>query len=113
MLHDNKKKTIYYDNALIKVYDIPIFYLPRLAHPDPSVKRRTGFLPPTLINTKNLGSGFKVPFYIALDKDKDFTFTNKLYVDENPLHIGEYRQAFKDSNLILNMGYMLVCLLKT
>ena len=26
MLHDNKKKTIYYDNALIKVYDIPVFY---------------------------------------------------------------------------------------
>ena len=26
MLHDNKKKTIYYDNALIKVYNVPIFY---------------------------------------------------------------------------------------
>ena len=25
MLHDSKKKTIYYKNALIKVYDIPIF----------------------------------------------------------------------------------------
>ena len=23
MLHDNKKKTIYYDNAVVKVYDIP------------------------------------------------------------------------------------------
>ena len=28
MLHDNKQKTIYYDNAVIKVYDIPIFYFP-------------------------------------------------------------------------------------
>ena len=26
MLHDNKKKTIYYDNALVKIYDIPILY---------------------------------------------------------------------------------------
>ena len=105
MLHDNKKKTLYYDNALIKVYNVPIFYLPKLAHPDPSVKRRSGFLPATLINTKNLGSGFKVPYYVALDKDKDFTFTNKLYIDENPLLMGEYRQAFKNSDLILNMGY--------
>ena len=31
MLHDNKKKTIYYDNAVIKIYDIPIFYIPRLS----------------------------------------------------------------------------------
>ena len=31
MLHDNIK-TIYYDNALIKIYDIPVFYFPKLAH---------------------------------------------------------------------------------
>ena len=105
MLHDNKKKTIYYDNALIKVYNIPIFYLPRFAHPDPSVKRRSGFLPPTLTDTKNLGAGLSLPYYLALKKDKDFTFTNKLYVDENPLFMGEYRQAFKNSNLIIDMGY--------
>ena len=43
MLHDKKKKTIYYDNALIKVYDIPVFYSPKLSHPDPSVKRRSGY----------------------------------------------------------------------
>ena len=60
------KKTIYYDNALIKVYNIPIFYLPKLSHPDPSVKRRSGFLPPTLTDTKILGSGLSVPYYLAL-----------------------------------------------
>ena len=35
------KKTIYYDHAIIKVYDIPVFYLPKLSHPDPSVERRS------------------------------------------------------------------------
>ena len=105
MLHDNKKKTIYYDNALIKVYNIPIFYMPKLSHPDPTVERRSGFLPATLINTKNLGSGLTVPYYLNLNKDKDFTFTNKLFVNENPLFMGEYRQAFANSNLILDMGY--------
>ena len=48
MLHDNKK-TIYYDNAIIKVYDIPIFYFPKFSHPDPSVDRRSGFLPPSVL----------------------------------------------------------------
>ena len=43
MLHDSKKKTIFYDNALIKVYNIPVFYSPKLSS-DPSVKRRSGFL---------------------------------------------------------------------
>ncbi len=105
MLHDNKKKTIYYKNAVIKVYDIPIFFLPRLSHPDPSVDRRSGFLPPSFSDTKNLGSGLAVPYFLALDKDKDFTFTNKIYVNENPLFLTEYRQAFKNSNLIVDTGY--------
>ena len=38
MRHDNKKKTIYYDNAVIKFYKVPIFYIPKLNHPDPTVK---------------------------------------------------------------------------
>ena len=49
--------------------------------------------------------GLKLPYYFAIDEDKDFTLTNRLYLDENPLITGEYRQAFRRSNLIFNMGY--------
>ncbi len=105
MLHDEKKKTIFYDNAVIKVYDFPILYLPKLSHPDPSVKRRSGFLVPSFSDSKNLGEGLDISYFWALNKDKDFTFKNKLYVSENPLFLGEYRQAFEKSNLILDFGY--------
>jgi LPS-assembly protein len=70
MLHDNKKKTIYYDNAVIKIYDIPIFYFPKLSHPDPTVDRRSGFLPPTFSDTKNLGSQFQFLIFGLLIKIK-------------------------------------------
>ncbi len=105
MSHDKKKKTIYYDNALIKFYDFPIFYLPKLSHPDPTVDRRSGFLPPSFSDSKNLGSGFEIPYFWAVNKDKDFTISNKLYVSENPLFLGEYRQVFENSNLIFDFGY--------
>ena len=87
MLHDNKKKTIYYDNAIIKFYNIPIFYIPKLAHPDPSIERRSGFLPATLSDTKKSWDGYKGSLLFAIDKDKDFTFTNKFYADEHALHM--------------------------
>ena len=105
MLHDKKKKTIYYNNAVIKVYDFPILFLPKLSHPDPTVDRRSGFLVPSFSDSKNLGAGFDIPYFWALDKDKDFTLRNKLFASENPLFLGEYRQAFKKSNLILDFGY--------
>ena len=105
MLHDNKKKTIYYDNAVIKVYDIPIFYFPKLSHADPTVDRRSGFLPPSFSSSKNLGTGISVPYFFNLAGDKNFTFTNRIYASENPLFLGEYHQAFKNSNLLADFGF--------
>ncbi len=105
MKHDQSKKTIYYDNAVIKLYDFPIFYLPKLSHPDPSVDRRSGFLPPSFSDSKNLGSSFAIPYFWAPNKDKDLTITSKLFESEYPLFLSEYRQVFKKSNLILDLGY--------
>ncbi len=105
MLHNNKNKTIYYDNAVIKVYNIPIFYLPKLSHPDPTVERRSGFLPPSLSDTKNLGLGFSIPYFFAIEKDKNFTLTSRIFTSENPLFLGEYHQVFKDSSLLTDFGY--------
>jgi LPS-assembly protein len=105
MLHDNKKKTIYYDNAIIKIYDIPVFYFPRLSHPDPSVERRSGFLPPSISDTKNLGEGVSIPYFFDIASNKNFTLTSRLYGSENPLFYGEYHQALNDSFLMADFGY--------
>ena len=105
MLHDREEKTIYYDNALLKVYNIPIFYFPRLSHPDPTVDRRTGFLVPSFENTKNLGTGMSIPYFFAIDRDKNFTLNNRIYATENPLFMGEYHQAFKNSNFLADFGF--------
>ena len=103
--HDNLKKTVYYDNAVIKVYDVPILFLPKLAHPDPTVERRSGFLVPSYSDTKNLGSSINIPYFWAINNDKDLTIKNKLFVKEHPLFLGEYRQAFFNSDLTLDFGY--------
>ena len=105
MTHDKLSKTIYYENAVLKVYDIPIFYFPKLSHPDPSVDRRSGFLPPSFSDSKNLGAGFAIPYYWALNNEKDFTLTSRLFSSEHPLFLGEYRHAFRNSNLILDFGF--------
>ena len=77
--HDLAKKTIYYDNVILKIYDFPIFFSPKFSHPDPTVKRASGFLAPLLSNSTNLGSGFAVPYFFNIAGDNDFTLTPKLY----------------------------------
>ena len=105
MTHDKIKKTIFYDNTVLRVYNIPIFYFPKLAHPDPTVERRSGFLVPSFSDTKNLGLGINIPYFWAIDIDKDLTINNKLFASAHPLFLGEYRQVYKNSNLILDFGY--------
>ena len=105
MRHDKKSKTIYYDNTVLKIYNIPIFYFPYLSHPDPTVDRRSGLLPPTISDSKNLGAGVAIPYFWAMSKDKNFTLTNKIFIDENPLFNGEYHQAFKNSHLLADFGF--------
>ena len=105
MSHDTAKKTIFYKNILIKVYDVPVMYFPYFFHPDPTVKRRSGFLPPSFKNIKNLGASTAIPYFYAINDDKDITVTNKLFTEHHPLVLAEYRQAFKDSNLVIDLSY--------
>ena len=69
--YDKNKKQILYDNALIKVYDIPIIYFPKFFHPGPSVKRQSGFLMPQVIDSSSLGLSFKLPYYKVISENKD------------------------------------------
>ena len=61
------------------------FLFPKLSHPDPTVDRRSGFLVPSFQDTKNLGAAVSIPYFFNLAKDKNFTLTNQVYIDENPL----------------------------
>ncbi len=103
--HNTETKTVYYKNAVLRVYDFPIFYFPTFFHPDPTVKRRSGFLNPSLVDSSNLGFGIDIPYFWNIANDKDLTFTPKLFSSNKPLLLSEYRQDFKNSFLIVDTGY--------
>tara|TARA_Y100000590_G_scaffold455344_1_gene603828 strand:+ start:7534 stop:9969 length:2436 start_codon:yes stop_codon:yes gene_type:complete len=103
--HDKIKKNIYYKNAVLKLYDVPIFYFPRFYHPDPTVKRASGFLAPFFTDSTTVGTGFGLPYFWAISHDKDLTITPKTYANENILILNEYRQAFRNGFLTLDTSY--------
>ena len=82
-----------------------IFYFPFFSHPDPSVKRKSGFLNPTYGSSNNYGSWINVPYFRAIDIDKDFTFKPRIYLDDKLILQSEYRQAFENSYFITDFSY--------
>ena len=103
--HNKAKKTVYYDNAVLKIYDFPIFYFPKFFHPGPTVKRQSGFLFPTLQDNNTVGFSASTPYFWAISENRDMTITPKIYTKENLLVLHEYRHAFKDSFLLVDSSY--------
>ena len=102
--HDKLKKTIYYKNAWLEIYDTPIIYFPRFFHPDPTVKRQSGFLMPKFESSSSLGDSLSVPYFKVISDNKDLTFTPKIYSDNEGLFQNEYRQKNKNSSHIADFG---------
>ena len=97
--HNKKKKNISYKNVWLKVYDVPVVYFPKFFHPDPTVKRQSGFLMPTFKNSPNKNTFLSIPYYKVLSDNKDLTFTPRLYAKDQLLLQNEYRQVNKNSNI--------------
>jgi LPS-assembly protein len=93
VIHDQQERQLYFDDATFRVLDVPLLWLPRLRLPDPSLKRATGFLVPDLRTTSQLGTGIKVPYFIAIGDSRDLTLTPYLSPRTRTLEL-RYRQAF-------------------
>jgi len=110
--HDKIKKDMIYENAILKIYDVPVLYFPKFFHPDPSVKRRDGFLQPQFNNSETLGSSLYLPYFKTLGSDKDLTFKptffEKLSKFEKEKYIlqSEFRKKEKNSSLIADFAFL-------
>jgi len=98
--HDKKNKIINYKDAWLQIYDQPVFYFPKFFHPDPSVKRQSGFLIPRIVSSSVSGNSLQVPYYHVISGNKDFTFSPNIYFNGDILLQNEYRQVNKNSNHI-------------
>ena len=104
--HDKNKKQLIYDHAVLELYDIPIFYYPKFFHPDPTVKRQSGFLQPRLNNSKILGSSIYLPYYKVINVNKDYTFKPTIFDKDMLMLQNEYREVNKNSEFEIDYAFI-------
>lgn len=99
--HDQKTKQVYFKNAHLRVMDVPIFWVPYLRIPDPTLKRASGFLVPNLRYNTTLGTGIEIPYFFTLGDHRDLTATP--YIGTKTRSLGlRYRQAFATGDIEIN-----------
>ena len=103
--HNKVKKTIEYKNAWLNIYDKPIIYFPYFYHPDPTIKRQSGFLLPSLNNSNFLGTSIQIPYYNVVSDRIDFTVSPRVFFNDKILLQSEYRQVGKNTKTILDHSF--------
>jgi LPS-assembly protein len=101
---DLQHKMIEFTNPRLEFHGIPVFYFPFLTEPDPSVKRQTGFLIPSIGVSSRLGFFYAQPYFVTLGKSADITLTPIIAAKQGPALKADYRQAFNDGKLDINLS---------
>ena len=78
-------------NAVIRVKDVPVFYLPVLYYPIQSDDRATGFLLPTYGNSTIRGQSISNAFFWAINRSQDLTFLHDWFTSTGQGAGAEYR----------------------
>jgi LPS-assembly protein len=102
VVHDNTEHTIVYHNAWMEIFGLPIFYTPYFSHPDPTVKRKSGFLAPRFSSSSELGLQFQLPYYWVTGPDSDLTLDPIISTQAKPVLSGTYRQRLENGKFQFN-----------
>ncbi len=92
IIHDQDEKMVYFEDARIEFFGWPLAWLPYFSIPDPSAKRKSGFLIPSFGTGTSYGFAVTTPYYFALAPDYDVTLTPMITFKQGPLLQGEWRQ---------------------
>ena len=95
IIHNESEKMMYFEDAKIEFFGVPLAWVPYFSAPDPTVKRKTGFLMPIVSTSSAYGFGMETPYYLALAPNYDATISPRETSKQGPLLRGEWRQRFE------------------
>ncbi|WP_035981958.1 LPS-assembly protein LptD, partial [Bradyrhizobium sp. STM 3843] len=96
IIHDQNEKMLYFENAQLEFFGVPMAYMPYFSTPDPTVKRKSGFLMPGYTSSAGYGFGVEIPYYWAIAPDYDATFAPRITSKQGVLLQAEFRQRLSN-----------------
>lgn len=103
-LWDHTAHDIIYTDASLEFLGVPVLYTPYFRHPDPHIKRRSGFLTPSIPQigaTTDHGGIFIIPYHHVISRDKDITLSPLITTKGGAFLSPEYRQRYSNGKLRL------------
>ncbi|MDR7037853.1 MULTISPECIES: LPS-assembly protein LptD [Methylobacterium] len=104
IIHNNETHTVYFEDSRLELGGIPVAYLPYFEAPDPTVKRKTGFLTPRFVTSTALGTGVATPFFFNVAPNYDLTLTPAFLSRQGVLGQAEFRHRLETGSYNLRLS---------
>jgi LPS-assembly protein len=100
--HDQAARRIFYDDLVLDIYGVPVFYAPYFSHSDPTVKRQSGFLMPKLGQRTEQGVIVGAPYYWAIDEQQQAIIEPRYFSNAGAMGLVDYERQFGNGILTAN-----------
>ncbi|HEY9216691.1 MAG TPA: LPS-assembly protein LptD [Phenylobacterium sp.] len=105
VVQDKERQIVWYRNAVIQVFGVPVLYMPVFWHTDPQAKRKSGFLPPKVEASDRRGLSYEQPYLFVISPYSDVVISPQINTEVNPfLNLG-VRKRFYSGTVAARMGY--------
>ena len=104
-VQDTELRAILFRNAVFKVGGVPVFYLPAVALPDPTVERASGFLVPDANYDEGRGVSIEIPYLHVVSPSEDWLVSPQINSSVAPLLNLQWRRRFSTGTIVARGGY--------
>jgi LPS-assembly protein len=92
VIHKKDEGNVYFEDGVFEMFGVPLLWVPYFYYPDPTVKRRSGFLAPELSHSQDLGFTVGIPYFYNISPSADLTITPVVTTEAGFLLKTEWRQ---------------------
>ena len=96
IIHNQSEKMLYFEDARVEFFGVPLAWVPFMSAPDPTVRRKSGILFPSVSDTTQYGFGIEIPYFWALAPNYDLTFSTLATTRQGVLGQVEWRQRLME-----------------
>jgi LPS-assembly protein len=101
IIHDSGEKMIYFEDARVEFFGVPLAYFPFMSAPDPTVTRKSGFLFPTFGYGTAYGVSAEIPYFWAITPSSDITASVMATSKQGELFQATWRQRLMDGSYMI------------
>lgn len=105
VVQDREKQIIYYRNAVIEMWGVPVFYAPVFWHPDPSAERKSGLLAPRILASARRGLSYEQPYALIISPSEDLVISPQINTRVNPFLNLQWRKRFWSGQINARLGF--------